>query len=194
MSVMDLKHYVRYYDQALPASFCRQLVSSFEGSPASQSVNGRGIRAGLEHSAWTELNVSQLADDAFKGYFLQLIEQALDRYNQDIGLGIPVPMRPRIADLRIKRYRAGCDEKFEPHYDSIDQECGRYLVLLWYLNDVVEGGSTRFLDLDMEVAAREGRLLVFPPYWMFQHAGMAPVSEDKYIISTYLQFRSAKEL
>ena len=193
MSVFDLRHYIRIYDEALPGHFCRQLVDSFESSEAIQTANGRNVRAGLDNSAWTELNVSQVADDAFKGYFLHLIEQALDRYNQDLGLGIPVPMRPRIADLRIKRYRAGRNEQFEPHYDSIDQECGRYLVLLWYLNDVAEGGSTRFLDLDMDVAAREGRLLIFPPYWMYQHAGMAPVSGDKYIISTYLQFRSAKD-
>jgi len=30
--------------------------------------------------------------------------------------------------------------------------------------------------------------VVFPPYWMFQHAGLAPVSNDKYILSTYLLF------
>ena len=35
---------------------------------------------------------------------------------------------------------------------------------------------------------RIGRLVVFPPYWMFQHEGRPPVSGDKYILSTYLLF------
>ena len=29
---------------------------------------------------------------------------------------------------------------------------------------------------------------MFPPYWMYQHAGLPPRSNDKYIISTYLLF------
>jgi hypothetical protein len=40
----------------------------------------------------------------------------------------------------------------------------------------------------MRVEARAGRLLVFPPYWMFQHTGEAPLSGEKYILSTYLLF------
>ena len=62
------------------------------------------------------------------------------------------------------------------------------MVFLWYLNDVTEGGETEFCDLGIKVAPRTGRLLMFPPYWMFQHAGRPPVSNDKYILSTYLMF------
>ncbi|MFT4248289.1 MAG: 2OG-Fe(II) oxygenase [Pseudomonas sp.] len=62
------------------------------------------------------------------------------------------------------------------------------LVFMWYLNDVREGGQTRFIDLDLEVAPRIGRLLIFPPYWMYMHAALPPRSGDKYIISTYLEF------
>jgi hypothetical protein len=53
---------------------------------------------------------------------------------------------------------------------------------------VVEGGETVFPQLDVRIAARQGRLLAFPPYWMFQHAGLPPLSGDKYILSTYLLF------
>ena len=29
---------------------------------------------------------------------------------------------------------------------------------------------------------------MFPPFWMYQHEGVPPVSGDKYILSTYLLF------
>ena len=74
-------------------------------------------------------------------------------------------------------------------FDSINEVCNRYLVLLWYLNDVEVGGETRFPQLDVKVQARAGRLLMFPPYWMYQHEGLPPQSGDKYIISTYLLFQ-----
>lgn len=183
-----LADYIRVYNGALAPAFCSKLVSAFEQTVERHVRNGRGVREGLEGSAWTELDIGRLADEAFRGFFLSQIEEFLGRYNADVRLGIPVPFRPRIDDLRMKRYRTGGDEQFEPHFDSIDQVSARYLVFLWYLNDVAEGGETEFCDLGMKVAARAGRLLMFPPYWMFQHAGLPPRSNDKYILSTYLMF------
>ena len=132
--------------------------------------------------------ITRLADPAFMGFFMTRIEQALARYNTDLSLTIPVPLRPRIDRLVMKRYRASTADTFQPHFDSVDEVAGRYMVFLWYLNDVREGGATRFTDLDVEVRPRAGRLLMFPPYWMFQHVGAPPVSNDKYILSTYMLF------
>ncbi len=187
-SLDSLRHYVRWYDDALPRELCQGLVAGFEQMRDAQEINGRGIRAGLDDSKWTELNLSRFADAGMKGFFLGQIEHFLARYNADIGVGLPIPGSNLTADLIIKRYAAGGDEGFQPHFDAIFDRCHRYLVFLWYLNDVEEGGETRFTDLDMNVQARAGRLLMFPPFWMYQHAGMPPRSNDKYILSTYLLF------
>lgn len=186
--LLDLRHYVRWYDEVLPAALCDGLVSGFEQMRAAQEVNGRGVRPGLEGSKWTELNLSRLADAAMKGFFISLIDQYLERYNADIGVSLPIPPSRLTADLIIKRYAADQVEQFQPHFDAIYDRSHRYMVFLWYLNNVEEGGETRFVDLDLAVQARKGRLLMFPPYWMYQHAGMPPVSNAKYIVSTYLLF------
>ena len=183
-----LADYIRVYDDALSPDFCTRLIDGFEQTTALQMRNGKGVREGLELSAWTELDVGRLADKAFMGFFLDQLERSLDRYNRDIGLGIAVPLRPRTDRLILKRYRPGGDESFQPHFDSIDAVSGRYMVFLWYLNDVAQGGETEFCDLGIKIAPRAGRLLMFPPYWMFQHAGRPPLSGDKYILSTYLMF------
>lgn len=188
MPVTDLRHYIRVYDADLEPAFCQRMIDSFNSLGRYHQANGRGMRGGLEESAWTELNVTGLSDDSFLGFFRARIDLALDRYNSDTGLEMPVPNSPKTADLILKRYRAGSGEQFQPHFDSIHEVANRYLVMLWYLNDVAEGGETAFRQLDTTVAARQGRLVVFPPYWMFQHAGLAPVSNDKYILSTYLLF------
>lgn len=185
---LSLERCIQVFDDALPADFCAQMVVSFDRSPHLHVANGRGYRRGFDHSAWTELNITPLADAGFKGFFIKQIDDHLARYNERLGLTIPVPTRPRIEDIRVKRYRAGADEGFEPHYDSMDDKANRYLVFLWYLNDVAEGGETEFLNLGIKVAPRTGRLLMFPPYWMFQHTGLPPRSNDKYIVSTYLLF------
>jgi hypothetical protein len=187
-ALASLHSYIRWYDAALAPEFCARMVADFESAGALHVANGRGFHPGIKHSTWTELNLTPIADKAFLGFFHAQIDKYLAAYNASLPLTLPVPPRPTIDELRLKRYRAGSDDQFEPHFDSIDIKAARYLVFLWYLNDVAEGGETEFLDLGIKVQARAGRLLVFPPYWMFQHAGLPPRSNDKYIVSTYLMF------
>lgn len=192
LQVADVRSYVQTFDGALPADFCRQLITSFQQMTVQHVVRSPGWRAGLDASSWTELDVSALADEAFKGFFYKQIDDHLALYNQRLGLTIPVPASPLISQMRIKRYAANSGEAFQPHFDAIYEVAHRYLVFLWYLNDVDEGGETEFCDLGIKVAARTGKLLVFPPYWMFQHAGRPPLSGDKYILSMYLLFPQAR--
>jgi 2-oxoglutarate-Fe(II)-dependent oxygenase superfamily protein len=192
MSRADLRRYIRTYDHDLDAKLCQQMIASFAGLERFQLRNGRGVRQGLENSAWTELNVSRFSDAAFRGLFRKLTDRALERYNRDIELTIPIPNTPLTSDLILKRYRPTHlteeQESFQLHFDAIHHVAHRYLVLLWYLNDVEQGGETRFPQLDVTIPARAGRLLMFPPYWMYQHEGVPPLSGDKYILSTYLLF------
>lgn len=184
----DLLHYIRVYDGALPGELCQKLISTFGALQRYQRYNGRNLRRSLDDSEWTELNITRLSDAGFLQVFRSLIDAALERYNRDVELAIPIPNTPATADLIMKRYRAGGAEKFQLHFDAIQHVANRYLVIMWYLNDVAAGGETRFPQLDFSVEPQAGRLLVFPPYWMYQHEGTAPQSADKYILSTYLLF------
>ncbi len=192
LSPTNLGSYVQTFDDALPADFCQQLITSFNQATEQHIVRKRGWRAGLDASAWTELDVSALADDVFKGFFYKQIDDYLASYNQRLGLTLPVPASSLISEMRIKRYRALSGEAFQPHFDAIYEVANRYLVFLWYLNDVADGGETEFCDLGIKVAARTGRLLMFPPYWMYQHAGRPPLSGDKYILSMYMLFPGSR--
>ncbi|MBP6798075.1 MAG: 2OG-Fe(II) oxygenase [Luteimonas sp.] len=186
----DLRHLVRVYDADLPGGFCTRLVQSFHALERLQQRNGRGVRAGLDESAWTELDLGRHADAEFLGFFRHRISGGLARYNRDVSLPMPVPDSPLLAPLILKRYAADGAERFQLHFDSVNGVCDRYLVFLWYLNDVRDAGQTSFPLLDLHVAPRAGRLLMFPPYWMFAHEGRASPTQDKYILSTYLRFPS----
>jgi prolyl 4-hydroxylase len=190
----DLRHLIRTYDDDLDAATCARAIAQFDGARRMQQPNGRGIRKGLEESAWTELNLSRGGDAGVVAAFAARIGPALARYNADVALTIPVPAPVRTADFVFKRYRPIDAERFQLHFDAIHHVASRYLVLLWYLNDVAEGGETLFPQLDVAVQARRGRLLMFPPYWMYQHEGAAPRSGDKNIVSTYLLFDTQASL
>ena len=53
-----------------------------------------------------------------------------------------------------------------------------------YLND--NDGCTEFPNLGIKVNPKAGRLLIFPPLWMYPHQGLPPTNNDKYIMMTYL--------
>lgn len=184
----DLARYVQWFDDALEPDLCRRMIESFDRLAQFQMRNSRGAMSALKASAWTELNVSKVADASFEALFREQVFCYLERYNERAQLTLPIPPRTRLENLRIKRYLVEEADQFQPHFDALDYSCNRYMVFIWYLNDVAEGGETEFCDLGLRVAARSGRLLMFPPYWMYQHAGLPPRSNDKYIISTYLLF------
>jgi prolyl 4-hydroxylase len=184
----QLTNFVQIFDHALDSALCAKMIESFQTLARFQRSNGKGIRAGLEKSAWTELDLTPLSDGGFRAMLIDNMVKHLEKYNSRLNLTIPIPPSIKTSEFIIKRYRANSEDNFQPHFDSIGEVSNRYLVFLWYLNDVQQGGDTHFVDLGIEVIPKTGRLLMFPPYWMYQHQGRPPVSNDKYILSTYFLF------
>ena len=110
------------------------------------------------------------------------------RYARDVGYTL-FPFD--FEEFKVKRYSPSGNECFPPHVDITHTgTMHRMVAVLWYLNDVETGGETYFGPLDYRVEARCGRLLMFPPTWMYPHAGMVPRSNAKYIVGTYLKYRA----
>jgi hypothetical protein len=181
----DLKDYVVTWDDTLPKAFCEGVIDTFHALAEKQQRNGANVRPGLEDSAWSELDVTREADAAFNQFMEAQVSRRFEDYKARMGLSLPLSPLRKLSPLIMKRYAASAGERFQLHFDSLGEVCNRYMVFLWYLNDVAEGGETVFPDLGIDVAPRTGRMLMFPPYWMYQHAARPPRSNDKYIISCY---------
>ena len=98
------------------------------------------------------------------------------------------PTSHAFEEFRIKRYNVGGSERFDTHVDVLDYSTAkRFLSFFWYLNDVEEGGETVFKDL--KIKPSKGKLVIFPPLWMYPHKGNPPISGSKYILSTYLHYK-----
>jgi len=187
----DLAHFVRVYDDALPADLCDAVVERFDLETAHHTGPG-GIPEGDLHgdaeSRWTELNIERL--DSWADIRPALVASTQEfgrRYAEDCRVGLPP--RAKLEDYRIKRYDASRGDHFRPHLDADSLgNAKRFLVFFWYVADVADGGETTFPDLDIAVPPKKGRLLMFPPFWMYPHAGLPPRSGPKYILGTYLTY------
>ena len=60
--------------------------------------------------------------------------------------------------------------------------------MLFYLNSVPVGGQTTFPQHGETFRPTQGYVTVFPPTWEYPHTGESPISNTKYIMSTYLHY------
>ena len=87
---------------------------------------------------------------------------------------------------RVKRYDPG-EDYFHWHHDVHIENDGRMrsVALIWYLNDVKEGGETEFYTGE-KIHPEKGKLLLFPSTWTNIHRGKIPISNTKYAITTFI--------
>jgi hypothetical protein len=75
------------------------------------------------------------------------------------------------------------------HFESGNMVTSRRLgAYILYLNTVDDGGETEFLYLRQRVKPVKGRLLIFPAGYVFTHRGNPPLSNDKYIMTGWLEY------
>ncbi len=94
-----------------------------------------------------------------------VIEKLSLRIAEIVGNGLEYA-----ESLQVIHYNE--NEQYAPHFDAWDkasqrgQRCmekggQRMVTCLLYLNDVEEGGGTSFPNLDMEIRAKKGRMVLF---------------------------------
>jgi prolyl 4-hydroxylase len=114
-------------------------------------------------------------------------------------LGVPIEHLERVS---VFRYLPG--QQFASHVDYLSPspqlnaeiaEIGqRPLTFLVYLNDAFEGGETHFLDIDKRFRGGAGDALFWrntdeegAPDLLTTHAGVAPTSGEKWLLSQFIR-------
>jgi len=65
----------------------------------------------------------------------------------------------------------------------------RAFVYTVYLNDVEEGGETEFLHFSKRVKPKKGRIVIWPAGFPYVHRGNPPISNKKYILTSWMLLR-----
>jgi prolyl 4-hydroxylase len=185
--MVDLGEFIHVYDDGLEPEVCNYLITEFE--------NNQNLHERIDNDqkpSFTQLNITanRNINDQFNTVHNHLISKMFEFRNKyyDFVDKRVFPESHALEQFRIKKYNNDGYDKFDAHVDVQDYDSSRrYLAFLWYLNDVQEGGNTVFKDLI--VTPKVGRVLIFPPLWMFPHIGESPISGPKYILSGYLHYK-----
>lgn len=192
-SPTELKDYIRVYDNALDSNICKNIVKRFKDSP---SLHERWEHDGKPQ--FTSFNITNYIEaNEQDDFWVKIHSQLVDNirqysyiYMEDTNCKDSWPPENALEQIRLKLYRKGTDDRFDTHVDVGNHDSARrFLVMFWYLNTVDDGGETLFDNISYAVKPVEGRLLMFPPLWMYPHSGKMAVSDDKLILGTYLHYR-----
>lgn len=107
----------------------------------------------------------------------------------------------QVDDINLQHYTKGqggyhhWHSEHYPHPNDPQQKSLRR-VLLWliYLNDVPEGGETEFFYQQAKVKPTQGSLVLAPCGFSHTHRGCVPTSNDKYVLASWVMYKSAEEL
>lgn len=107
----------------------------------------------------------------------------------------------RLGTVNLQRYTrmsGGYHHFHSENYPSPADpgQASLHRVLLWmyYLNDVREGGETEFLYQGRKLKPTRGQLVIAPSGFTHTHKGHVPLSNDKYILTSWVLFKPADEM
>ena len=183
----DLNSLIQVYENALEENVCDFLISLFDQFPNLHQKIDEDRKPSFTQINFTENCKITEEVNQVHNHLIQKTFQYRNEYYEMVDKRV-FPESHAFEQFRIKCYNNNGHDQFDTHVDVQDYgSARRFLSFMWYLNDVEQGGETRFVD--MMIQPKKGSLLVFPPLWMFPHAGLAPISSPKYILSTYLHYK-----
>lgn len=184
---LELLDFIRVEENVLDENVCKKLIEYFDThEPLHERVDNDKI------PNFTQLNftINSKENEEIENLHHYLISKTFeyrDKYYAHVGRDC-FPKEHQFEQFRIKKYQANTEDQFDTHIDVTDHSSAkRFLSFMWYLNDVEDGGETEFADILIKPQC--GKLLIFPPLWLFPHKGHISRSNDKYILSTYLHYK-----
>ena len=170
---------VKVYDNILSYDICQSLIELFHTNLQHQQFFDDNCLC------FTLLNVNKVSQDTVS-LLGPYVAKLYKRYKKDIKNKYIPPFR-LLEDFKIKEYDTSGNQKFDEHVDVINSHTStRALGFLFYLND--NDGNTLFPLHNLNIQPVSGRVVVFPPTWEYPHQGLAPKSNTKYIIGTYIHY------
>lgn len=107
----------------------------------------------------------------------------------------------RLGTINLQRYTrkvGGYHHYHSEIYPSMyEDDClalHRVLLFMYYLNDVREGGETEFYYQQRKLQPTKGQLVFAPAGFTHTHKGHVPLSNDKYILTSWVLFKPAAEI
>lgn len=171
----NLTDFIHIHHNKLDSNQCDALINFFEvNSTDNKTLNLTDIKDFDE-------NISSIHNE-----ILKIIVNTRNEY-YEYCFGKVFPELNSFEKFVIKKFIPEDNQTTDATVDiKTYEDARRFLCFTFYLNDNV-GGQTKFLDLTIQPEL--GKLIVYPPFWLFPHKDLEPIDNPKYILTAYLHYK-----
>ena len=191
---MQIVEGIAIIDDAFSEDYCNNLISLFENN---KEMHFMGRTMSGENPDWKITKEISLVDIIPFNDFTQTLNdnlvKYLEEYSSDVShwsLNNLFTTSSLYRFCKLQKY-----EKKEGHYKALHQERDsqvggrdRVFTFMIYLNNVDVGGQTNFPLQKKSVKPTCGTLVIWPASFPYLHNGEMPISNDKYIVTTWLEY------
>ena len=182
---MDLKEYIKVYDEVLDPNVCRNAIELF-------NKDNSVVR--LEKPQMSSLNMTIRSEkdkdhdwSVVQSESIMAIRACAQQYAMEVKVDKLWPIENSLEQIKMHKYSAEEGDSFPKHIDVGNYESARrFASFVIFLNDTDDG--VYFDTLDYKVTAQTGRMMMFPSTWQYPYADLPPTTDDKYTITTYLHY------
>ncbi|MBC7659358.1 MAG: 2OG-Fe(II) oxygenase [Chitinophagaceae bacterium] len=178
-----MPQYIKQIPNAIPPAFCAALIAKFDNDKAVQ------VDPQPEYSKRLYLNISQ-----HMSWIKEVTKatQLADPYIADF-FRLPEPYTAKgIAEwindgFIVAKYAEGDVCGFHDDGQSPDEPSNglRYLTVIFFLNDVKEGGELHFPVQGIKIKPTQGTMVLFPAQLTHPHEVLA-VKDNRYVLQTWV--------
>jgi hypothetical protein len=188
---MSQQTFIRCYDNVYLPDACNEIVEYFE----KMSASGFGVLRDGQKIHKDDQAVHVTDDQLIKltasrdltNYIFEGLNKTVKAYIDEFDI-LSTVGDLAIFDLKMQKTKIG-GGYHNWHFESGCRRYGnRVMVYTIYLNDVLEGGETEFLYIPMRIKAKQGSVAIFPGGFTHTHRGNPPISNEKYIITGWVEF------
>ena len=191
---MCKRTYINEYSGCMPVDFCNSIIEKFEKDDDGQ-YQGRTIKGyDPDMKESIDLNITKRNQEneiLWKGFDHRLWEYITETFKKYcIELDIYKHTQISFIDTTYNIHKYLKNEGyFKPHNDcSSPITATRFVSIIIYLNNVSKGGETYFENWNIKVKPEAGKIVLFPASFPYIHEGFMPISNDKYVITTFILF------
>ena len=173
----------------LPVELCNQLINAFNNNTELQYVGG--MINGVNHSfkRTTDLQIPKNTQEwgKYEKLISSYLQKAVKIYIKLYNHLFPGKEELYIPHFQIQKYEKNVGHFKGYHHDFfIDENIASFRVITFiiYLNTISTGGETEFMD-EIKIIPTAGKIVLFPAAWPYIHKGHIPVTDDKYILTSW---------
>lgn len=172
-------------DGVISAEDCKQIIEKFEQDQRKHPGQLYGHKVNLDIKRSTDFQIRKEFED-WKDTDA-LLYKVTHSLMLSLGKHLQAIRECTVSDTGYIIQRTKVGQEFVWHSDVGSKgTCNRMFAVIYYLNDVEEGGTTDFHYQDVSIKPAPGRALVFPANFTHIHRGAMVTKGTKYIVTTFI--------